>query len=361
MNSFALYVTLFLKLEVGIIILFVLFAYAAKLNQYFKARVHSAKRLKLRRIIQRVSQKGRSFSLKEFRHFKREIHFTLDMIAEFDESIIRPINWEDLKQSLIANSLLPKARVYALSKNMYRRYLAIQCFQYGPLATDEASIIRLMHDKILLISLNAARIAFKFPSIGLINSMIDAFSQGRRLQQSVYAYAIHDETSNQIVPIIEERLTEEKNPYTKAFCYRLLLQFPSTLLIVPSAEQDIESEVLDLKLAVINYLAHQNQQNSVSIIRKFANDSHWEVRAAVVRLLGVLNDSSSIGNIGEKLKDKEWWVRFRAAEALAALGQKGIDILKEQDPKSDRYAHEVAELILKRNANDAILREHHNE
>lgn len=47
------------------------------------------------------------------------------------------------------------------------------------------------------------------------------------------------------------------------------------------------------------------------------------------------------------LHDKEWWVRVNAAHALLKKGKEGMDILKQQSPKLDRFAYDAAQEALK--------------
>lgn len=44
--------------------------------------------------------------------------------------------------------------------------------------------------------------------------------------------------------------------------------------------------------------------------------------------------------------DTNWWVRFRAGLALAAMGSMGRDALTEALSNDDRYARDMAMLVI---------------
>jgi HEAT repeat protein len=51
---------------------------------------------------------------------------------------------------------------------------------------------------------------------------------------------------------------------------------------------------------------------------------------------------SAIPKLSDALRDEQWWVRFRAAGALAALGDYGRIALEEAIGADDPYARDMA-------------------
>jgi HEAT repeat protein len=165
------------------------------------------------------------------------------------------------------------------------------------------------------------------------------------LQQSLYAEIIVKKTEG-IVPIICDRIAIEKNDYVKAFCYRLLLNLDAVTKISEQAKRDVNSDCLELKLAVLRYIGSIDDHAKVAIIYGLVNDSHWQVRALVAKLLAEIKNEKSIEFLSAMLRDSQWWVRVNAANALLKHGTEGIAVLKSQNPSIDRFAYETAQEVL---------------
>jgi HEAT repeat protein len=75
-------------------------------------------------------------------------------------------------------------------------------------------------------------------------------------------------------------------------------------------------------------------------------DSDWRVRAQAARGLGGVVDARTVQELARALTDPNWWVRFRAGLALAAMGQVGRDSLTNALSNADRYARDMAMLVV---------------
>ena len=247
-------------------------------------------------------------------------------------------------RQIILDALLPIARTFAISRRWYNRYIAAEIFliQFKP--EDEPLISKLIRDRIPLVSLISASLCMRSTSKKLINDVVDHLSKGRRVQQALEIHIL-DHTNSAIAIILNERLSVEKNPYVKVFCYRILLVLPfsrSPNCLI----SDLASDNLDLKLAVIAYMQKHEPKDFFAHLSEFLKDEHWEVRAKSALLLGLTGERHFVSTLEPCLQDKVWWVRINAAEALGRLGEPGLKILKAQTLAKDRFAYDVAQRVL---------------
>lgn len=280
--------------------------------------------------------------------FKKNLRELLQCIIELESKAPLLPNWPTIKAQLSIHVLNPKATQLANSSSWFKQYLAVLCYQYSTKIGNEDALSLLVRSETFLISLTAAKIIFKHPTRKSVNALIDAISKNRHTAQSLFveAFSLEDKSANQkLANLFIRRLNEENDPYIKAFCYRVLMRLSISNEVPQSLADDIVSDSLELKLAALRYFAY-TFPNKRKMLRKFLDDSQLEVRAVVSRLLGELHDETAIPLLEARLCDSAWWVRINSAQALAQLGEKGIQALKNQSPAKDPFAFESAQKIL---------------
>ncbi len=283
--------------------------------------------------------------------FKKNVRELLGCMKKLEVRDQLLSNWIQIRSDISSKVLKPEARRLAKSPKWLKKYLAILCYEYGIVGEDEKVLATLVHSEIFIVSLNSARIIFKYPTPKTTNALIDSLAQGRRIQQSLYAEILVSENIREneiLINTFTERLTSEQDPYIRTFCYRILMLLTRTTKALKSTETDILSENLDLKIASLEYLSRFQDNTSRQSLCQFINDSKPEVRAVVAKLLGEVSDEKSIPLLEEKLHDSAWWVRINAAEALSKLGKKGILALQQQSAVVDKFAYETAQMVLRR-------------
>lgn len=197
----------------------------------------------------------------------------------------------------------------------------------------------------MLIAINAAKILITKPNATAVNTIIDVFSAGRRLQQSVCSELL-TEHHKDIAPFVISRLEHEEDTYVKVFCYRLLSRLPNQELICGPAKKDILAHSADLKIAALYYIHHTTDPEKNVLINSLAQDPNWEVRAIIAKLLSFYKEEQSLIHLETLLGDKQWWVRLNAAQALVHHEARGLLILQQQHPAHNKEAFEVAQKIV---------------
>lgn len=332
--------------QVIVLLALILLSYALKL--YYKYKITS--------LVKKISNFEKSLEILSLNPIQLSAHdlgflgnhfqVLIDIIPKMDEKTNLPF-WKPLRERIIKEILLPQARKKVFSKYWKARFSALQCFDFRIEPDDINLLPPLIKDEVFIISLNAARIAIEHPTPNLINTIIDTYAQGRKLQQNTFGSIITKFANKEgIIPVIFERLIGEKNVYVKAFCYRLLAQLQQQQELTPTLEEDLISPNRDLVIAVLLYLTHNADTKSIQIIRQHLSNNDWEIRTIAAKCIGILKDKDSIPQLDQLLKDSQWWVRHNAAKALANMGITGIDVLKAQRPDVDRFAYEISQYVL---------------
>lgn len=277
------------------------------------------------------------------RQFSLHVNLILDSIDHF-KSLFSTEEWQPVEDRLVDTVIKPAVKGLASSSSFSNRYLAVRCISLLLPNCDSDLITKLIEDKTLLISLKVSILAVNNPTQKIIDCIIDVFSQGRRLQQTLFSEALAYSNPH-IEKFIFNKMQQETDPYKLVFCYRLLMKLNQATHTYTEALNHLGTDNLDLKISALRYSVKTNLI-SLSQLREFLDDYQWQVRVVAIQLLKEKQDVEAIPLLNDKLKDKEWWVRMNAALALAAMGESGIHVLKSQDPTIDRFAYEVSNYVL---------------
>jgi hypothetical protein len=357
-------ILLLFALEIIATILFIIFIYVLKVFKWFTRNDKEELRENLEKIILFRIEDKTPLSKPDLKVFKEDSFISLKVAEHFDEKNQPLSYWKHLRQQIINEIFVPKMRKFYKSSNMIKRYKAAKLFLYYFEESDTQKVLSLIEDPALFIAVTASRVGFKFTSDILINSAIDIFYHFRRLQKSVLS-SIAADSSVESRNIVIMRLFNEKDAYIKCFCYSIMMQFPieenlpdkftrfvktvTTHILPPfqivqhlseAIPRDLDSNVLDLRMAALKYAGHN--PGYYHLVPPYLNAPEWQLRAAAAQIAGETKDISQVEKLSDLLKDKEWWVRMRAAQALVRIGTKGIQILKSQSIEHDQYAYEAA-------------------
>lgn len=302
---------------------------------------------KMRNLLTSLTHHDIELSPQRIPFFKKNLRELLVCMKEIENSPLPSSGWIHLRQQLSDKVLKPQARRLATSSTWLKQYLAILSYEYGIGVEDESILSQLIRSDTFIVSLNTARIIFKYPTPETTNALIDSLAQGRRIQQSLYAEILTSEdTHDVLINTLVGRLAQEHDPYIKTFCYRLLARLAPSNDAIASIETDSLSDNLDLKIAALHYLSCFQNAMTRPMLRRFLDDEQPEVKAVVAKLMGEIHDEESVPFLEKKLHDSAWWVRINAAKSLSQLGKKGIFALQQQSFEVDRFAYEAAQKVL---------------
>jgi HEAT repeat protein len=83
----------------------------------------------------------------------------------------------------------------------------------------------------------------------------------------------------------------------------------------------------------------------VPVLVRLLADTDWRVRAQAARALGALRVRDAVDPLAAAVRDRAWWVRYRAALALAQVGDRGRTVLRAIADGEDALARDMARLV----------------
>jgi HEAT repeat protein len=336
-------------LEFILVVLMVLIACMLKFIFSIKQKRSQKLLINTENYLHRLLENTSLFSV--FPKKAKKMNVLLPIINKFDETL-HSQNWNKLKAKIGEEILHKLAKKNATHRRWRHRFLAAECFKVYAVRQDEDFLVKLIKDKFPLVTLSASVTAIKLGTAKLINALIDRMSQERRLTLTMFLM-LFENASSEIYHIVSDRLNNERNPFIRTSCYKILQKLPATQKI-ENFHNDLQTNNLELKLSVLHYISYAQCKDAVLVLKKMLKDKEWEVSSVAVRLLGNLGAVEAISEISNMLENPEWWVRLNAALALKKLGNEGIIVLKTQNPDKDRYAYEVAQHVLQYADNEVI-------
>lgn len=345
MDNLLIVVKIIVCLQILLIIWFGVLSYLTRGYFFYRAKKNAQYIEQIKVLFQSCLDKGIPLTQDNAQMLIKSISNVLIVLPTLEQSHIQSEHLTAFKWQLSEWVLKPAARQLSSSRSIFKRYLATQLFSYGFDSHDESKLLGLLHDNATLVAINAAVSGVKYSYSPLIQEMITLFSKRRRLQQSVYA-EIMGAANPDLTGLIVERLQGEHDLYVKIFCYRLLLAMPPVEVLAPTAKKDSTSDSIDLKIAVLHYVALSLDLTKQEIIYSLAEDLHWEVRAAVAKALSHVSSERSIFLLSNLLCDSQWWVRTNAAKSLVEHGTPGIQVLEQFSPVFDSFAYQMAQEVL---------------
>ena len=349
MNSILYGVKWITSIQLILIITIIFLFYVLHLAFRLYDKNTQKKTKKIAVLLQSKLENNIDLSLYEIKFLSHNLNLLVQCMDELEKNMGSHSTWLALKQQLSNQVLKPGARRLSSSRSWLKKYLAVLCYNEGIDNEDNIILSKLIQNDTLLLSLNTAKVIFKYPSIETIHALVDALSKGRHPQQALFAEVLKTDTpgtKNYIISAIIDKLHIEQDPYAKAFCYQILTQLSATTDLLKTIQIDLNTHTLELRLAAMRYLPNIQNTECCNILYGLLNDKEPDVRAIAAKLLGNMHNEDSIAPLETKLRDPAWWVRINTANSLAKLGQKGILALERQSPMTDKFAYEIAQKVL---------------
>lgn len=156
---------------------------------------------------------------------------------------------------------------------------------------------------------------------------------------------------------IYESMTEALKVASSEVAINLIkyLQYSNNISASPILRQLLkESTNTGVIAATLSALAHFRDEESLAIVREYAEDENWYVKLHAVSALGKVGTAEDVGTVLKLLSDKQWWVRYRAAQALSELPSVDLDRMKQlHSMQTDLYARDILNQVIAEKEKDS--------
>ncbi len=273
---------------------------------------------------------------------KKNLHMTFVVLLEIENELPEKID-------IIKSIFLEQIQYRAKAPLWYDRYMAAVLLQlvhrYGVDYPTDDIIISLLHDPVILISINALKALAIKPNERLFDEATLVFSKWRRSPLELMVFVLK-EANFKYPKMLIKKLKTESSPIIRTFYYRVLIDLPLIQMKMPYLIEDIHHPSLDLALAALTYLNFSKKPFYQQHLQEALCDERWQIRARALKYLARTQDEQYVDTISMFLNDKVWWVRFRAAKGLSILGIKGQQALEKAKVGLDQFAQDISSLRL---------------
>jgi len=338
------FVIMILVLEVITVIVLLVSLTLRKIWEYFNDRWEERSREKLVETLTRCLLENKVIkSCKRMRSFQA-LSLLLSVLEEFERKFSGK-NWNKLKASIFSSCLAGRARKYASSRFWKKRNFSARCFALSPFLRDMEIILKLMDDPVFIVRGIVATAAVTHENKEGIYKIIKQMSRSNG-----YAYHFYRDLlikgSQRVFQWIEEFAAIETDTDFHLACLDVFeaVYFRLTKLDI---KKDLNSKDERVHLAALNLLLHNPQPYSMKVISHEMSDQNSHFRSEATMGLEHFLTSKSLRRLRGALKDSDTKVRMSAAATLKKSGDKGLRILRDQNPRMDKKAYEAAQFALK--------------
>ncbi len=267
----------------------------------------------------------------------------IEVLEDFDRRLTDP-EWNEIKNKILDNFLLPQAKQKASSWSWSKRQLAARCYLLNPSKAPEKDLTALLNDPKFLVRLVAAVSITKIHNRSLFYAVIQKMSEEKSLARFSYRDALIQCDAEKF-EWIEELLKSKPSPPIATICLDLLSERVMHN-VLPTVIAYVYDKDHSCRLFAIKALQNFSSEESIEVLVNCLKDKSWEIRAEALKVLSALHATKIIQKVKPLLDDPIWFVRLQAALALKNLGSEGIKILSDQKKEEHPEAFEISKYVL---------------
>jgi HEAT repeat protein len=261
---------------------------------------------------------------------------------------------EFLLSDLRDTAWFSRVRTRATSRLWWRRLAAANAFVIVAMPEDLRVLETLITDPNRMVRLATVAVLKRLQSPRLVERTLKLAEASRSVARR-YPLEVLATAPGFDLRIIAERLATPRDPKELRILLDLVgeLGVPSFLDYVLA---HADSPDLEVRIAVARTLGQFPHPSSNATLLSLIEDPDWQVRAQAAAGIGAIGDCGTAAALDRMLRDPSWWVRLRSALALRRLGDVGLRVLRDVRADEDRYAHEMAQYVLR--LDDAAVAEY---
>lgn len=239
-----------------------------------------------------------------------------------------------------------KPRCYRLlaSRLVSRRLQGVSLFFAFFEPEDVKTFQKIINDQ-PVIRLAALTVLARTSDEKAIRIIFQAFEQDEVSRAPSYFY-IMSALGEKAEPYLRESMRKPLPPEKIALLVELAGKIPLRTL-ARELKALADSPDKEIRIRVARALGRMADPDSLSTLLRLAADEAWEVQAQAVRSLASFKTPEALQVCYRGLFSPSWHVRHNSARALAALGEQGLEKLREATVQNeDAYARDMATMIL---------------
>ncbi len=250
--------------------------------------------------------------------------------------------WEEIKQAIATQYLLPQARRFSKSIFWRKRNMAARAFSLCKEENDETIILSLVDDSSFLVRAKACSAAIHSESQkGILQTL------KHMIQEPGYARCYYTDILVQASePVFLEilKIAEgTKDPQMRLACCEILSK-KTIGLPLPFLHKWLVAKDPQVRLLALKILARNPHENTESFVIKALGDPDVNIQIAALSCLEYFPSSTATKKLEKYLSNPVWGVRLQAAILLKKIGK--TTILKRQSKTKDVKAYEAAQYVL---------------
>ncbi len=268
----------------------------------------------------------------------------LDLLATIMLGRAQSAQQTELRRTIRDAPWVQRMLEQATAAQWWRRRDAARLLALVGSERDRVLLQRLLDDGHPAVQAGAASALPYVADRGVIEYVLDGLSE-RPMAVRLHQFAMLEATLRLTLPALLERLTLDAPPRRLKTWIMFAETVGSPELLERVSILHDHSDPL-IRLSVARALKRYNDPGAEEVLLISLRDPDWRVRAVAARSLGVVGNAAAVPRLAAGLRDVRWRVRFRCALALAQLGDEGHAALRESRRDTDRFAAEMATMIV---------------
>ncbi|MFC2156243.1 HEAT repeat domain-containing protein [Acidobacteriota bacterium] len=230
------------------------------------------------------------------------------------------------------------------SRNMIKRLKAARIFVIFSGPDDIKHLLKLLNDK-PLVRLTAINALSQIYSVEAISRIFQTFEEDKTPNLKSYfdtMFGMGDRIESYLKVYMKKDLSIDK------LCLLIdLAGYIPLYAAYPEVQDLAEHESKEIRIHVARSLGNLTVPDTEETLIALSKEEIWEVKSQAIVSLGKLKTQKGMDILTEALYSPIWYIRLNAGQAMAKMGDMGIDRLFQiAEQKKDKFAAEMASMVL---------------
>ena len=257
---------------------------------------------------------------------------------------VRHSEREQLAELLRSEPQVRESLAGASSVLWWKRLAAARTLSLIANESDRATIFALLSDNHAAVQLAATSCLGRYADQELLTRVIDGLASASSAVRS-YQIGVLRQYPDLVWRMLYDRIRPDAAPHRLYAYIHAAAELDDAQCMQRVADLSTHPHP-EVRVAVARVLRSQTGDSAHVKLLSLLRDPDWRVRAQAARGLAGMTDERTVEELARALTDSNWWVRFRAGLALAGTGGKGHAALDEALRHQDRYARDMAMLVI---------------